>query len=377
MARTVSSRLHTLGRLASLLSAALCFAVAGLLPPAVSPQTGPAAATQHVFPGRSWDSIGSPESAGFDGQRLRAVEEYARTLRATGLMVIAGGRVLLQLGDLQELSYLASVRKNVLAMLYGNYVASGAVRLDRTLRDLGMSDVGGLLPIEQEATVEHLLTARSGVYHPASNPGDDTAHAPPRGSQAPGTYFLYNNWDFNAAGHAFEKMTGRDIYDARDTDLARPIGMEDFDRSRQRKSGDSSRSAYPAYHMWLSTRDMARVGHLMLREGRWADQQVIPHDWARKIVGVVTPVQQMNPSGYRQGPFGFGYCWWVWDGPHSAGPYRGAYTGRGAYGQYITVLPALDLVVAHKTAVAPQREVTWSQYQGILNRVIAARALGR
>jgi hypothetical protein len=28
-----------------------------------------------------------------------------------------------------------------------------------------------------------------------------------------------------------------------------------------------------AYHIWLSTRDMARVGLLMLREGNWADNK--------------------------------------------------------------------------------------------------------
>ena len=123
---------------------------------------------------------------------------------------------------------------------------------------------------ELEATVEHLITARSGVYHPASNSGDSTASAPPRGSQRPGTYYLYNNWDFNAAGAVFEKLTGKDIYDALETDLAKPIGMQDFDRSKQQKSGDAKRSQHMAYHMWLSTRDMARIGLLMLRGGRVA-----------------------------------------------------------------------------------------------------------
>src|SRR2546422_8464196 len=34
---------------------------------------------------------------------------------------------------------------------------------------------------------------------------------------------------------------------------------------RSQKSGDATRSQYPAYHMWYSTRDMARIGLLMLR----------------------------------------------------------------------------------------------------------------
>ena len=69
-------------------------------------------------------------------------------------------------------------------MLYGNYVASGKIPLQKTLRDLNMDDVGGLLPRELDATVENLITARSGVYHPASYPGDARDSAPPR-SAAP------------------------------------------------------------------------------------------------------------------------------------------------------------------------------------------------
>ncbi len=241
-----------------------------------------------VFPGRDWERIERPETVGYSSARLRALAEWVKALDTTAMMVVVGGRSLFEYGDLAHLSYLASVRKSVLAILYGKYVESGAIRLDRTLRELGFTDVGGLLPRELDATVEHLLTARSGVYHPASNGGDDSASAPPRGSQEPGRYFLYNNWDFNAAGAIFERLTGRSIYDALETDLARPIGMQDFDRSRQRKSGDASRSQHLAYHMWLSTRDMARIGLLMLREGEWAGTQIVSRAWVRRITSLVS-----------------------------------------------------------------------------------------
>ena len=328
---------------------------------------------EQVFPGESWVRIQTPESVGYSSDGLKEVEEYAKTLNTTGLMVVVGGRVLFEYGDIEQLSYLASVRKSILSMLYGNYVADGTIDLKKTLSDLEITDHGGLLPIEVEATVEHLITARSGIYHPASNSGDNLADAPPRGSQKPGEYFLYNNWDFNAAGAAFEIMTGRNIYDALETDLAQPVNMQDFDRSRHRKSGNLNRSMYPAYHMHLSTRDMARVGYLMLREGNWAGRQIIPRDWAHKIVSVVTPLEEMNPERMRNDSFGYGYMWWVWDGPDATGPLKGAYTGKGAYGQYITVLPALDMVIAHKTAVPPKKRTNWDQYEGIIERIIAAR----
>ena len=324
-----------------------------------------------VFPAAEWERIADPATAGFSRAGLERVRAYTEEQNTTAAMAIVGGSVLWEYGDIERVSYLASVRKSVLAMLYGNHVADGSIDLDKTLEEMDMDDIGGLTPGERQATVRHLIMASSGVYHPASNPGDSLDAAPPRGSQAPGTYFLYSNWDFNAAGEAFEKATGRDLFDALQTDLAEPLGMLDFDRSRHRKGGDMERSVYPSYHMHLSTRDMARIGYLMLREGSWDGVQVIPRDWARQIVSVVTPVEKMNPAPVRNGPFGYGYMWWVWDGEASRGAFAGAYSARGAYGQYITVVPAIDMVVAHKTV--PDDSTSWEAYQGILNRLVEAR----
>ena len=65
--------------------------------------------------------------------------------------------------------------------------------------------------------------------------------------------------------------------------------------------------------------------------------------------------------------------WWVWDGEAARGAYEGAYTAAGAFGQYITVLPALDMVVAHKTAVPPRRQTTMPQYLDLLEQIVGAR----
>ena len=146
-------------------------------------------------------------------------------MATTAAVAVVGGRVLWDYGDQQLISYLASVRKSILAMLFGNYVERGTIKLDKTMKDLNITDVQGLLPREQQATTLHLLGARSGVYHPAANAasaaGGDTVGTPPeRGSVAPGSYFLYNNWDFNALGTIFEQETGLGIYQAFEKDLA-------------------------------------------------------------------------------------------------------------------------------------------------------------
>ena len=331
-----------------------------------------------VFPGEEWEIVPRDGLSGFgwDANGLARVRDFVRdSANSTGIVVADRGRIVFQYGDTEELSYLASVRKSILAMLYGYWVENGAIDLNATMADLGVDDIGGLLPIELGATVDHLVTARSGVYHPASNGGDNLSEAPPRGSREPGTHMLYSNWDFNAAGAVFERLTGRSIYDEAQAQLAIPLRFEDWDRSVQRKSGNLTISRNPAYHFWLSTRDMARIGHLMLNEGSWNGKRIIPQEWARRIVSVVTPLEEMNPERRRDGYFGYGYMWWVWDGPRATGPFAGAYSARGAVGQWITVFPALHLVVAHKTNSVYGRTTSWESWERALELLFAAKGI--
>jgi CubicO group peptidase (beta-lactamase class C family) len=332
-----------------------------------------AVATAHVYPGAEWERIAVPEEVGWSSAGLDAVRERLETMATTGMMAIVGGRVLFDYGDVDTVSYLASVRKSILSMLIGIYRERGMIDLDRTLEQLGIDDVGGLSAEERQATVHHLLTARSGVFHEASNSGDDLASAPPRGSQPPGTYYLYSNWDFNALGTAFEKQTGVDIYDALERELAVPLGMRDFDRSTHRRTGNAERSEHLAYHINLSTRDMARVGYLMLREGEWAGRQIVPREWVRESTRAFTPRSEMNPERRRSGPFGYGYLWWVFDDPSLPDAYRGAYAGLGAVGQHILVMPALDLVVVHKTVRWQDRSVSHDQFLEVVRLLVDAR----
>lgn len=324
---------------------------------------------QHIYPGKSWKTA-LPEKYGYDAEKLLEARKYIiDSMKTTGLVVVVGGEIIFSYGSIDRVSYIASCRKSILAMLYGNYVKDGIIDLNKTVEDLEFDDIGGLLPVEKTARVYDLITARSGVYHIASNEGDDRANSPERGSKKPGEYYLYNNWDFNVAGAAFEKMTGRNIFDAFQTDIAEPIELQDFCRSNHVKGGNMELSRYPSYHFHLSTRDMARVGYLMLRKGNWNGRQVIPADWATKIVSVVTPLGEMNPVARRTGEFGYGYMWWIFQGKASRGAFEGAYMARGAIGQYITVLPAADMVIVHKTDAIYGRSSTWKTYYKLLQMI--------
>ena len=311
--------------------------------------------------------VAEPESVGFQKDKLEKVAEYAKEKTGTtGLVVAVDGKIIYTYGDIRQVSYIASCRKSVLSMLYGKYVANGTINLDETVGQLGIDDLQGLLPQEKEATVYDLITARSGVYHPASNPGGiPEGKKYERGATPHGTRFVYNNWDFNVAGTVFTQKTGLDIFDALERDLAKPLGMEDFNRKRHKLTGNAKMSKHLAYHMHFSTRDMARLGQLMLRKGRWNGEQLIPEEWVTRSTSVVSPLKGDIHCGY-------GILWWLLADKQYPEQFKGAYSAEGMYGQFITVFPAMNMVVAHKSAGNAKKRTTGGQYRHILRLIVEA-----
>jgi len=332
---------------------------------------------------------GIPEEHGFDSKKLETITDYVSQTDLTCMMIIAGGEQIYSYGDQEFISYLASCRKSILSMMYGKYVENGTIDLNLTvgqmITDYGMKeDVGGLLDSEKEATINDLITARSGIYHEASNAGDAT-DKPQRGTYKHGEYYLYNNWDFNFAGAVFERLvrgsySGKEIYSILQEDIAEPIGMADYSLSKQKyggtwkvsSSGVEPPSYYPAYHFYLSTRDMARIGYLMLRKGKWKGVQVISEEWIKKTTTPVSTFKEVNPDG--SGYYSYGYMWWIFDYNYykSHPTLEGAYTASGSGGQFICVIPKLDMVVAWKTSTANNKSTSSSQLRSVLSKIAAA-----
>ena len=324
------------------------------------------------FPDSVWQEHDSIEKIGYDSQKLSELRRYViDSLNTTGLFIVVDGKRLFEFGDVEELSYIASCRKSLLSMMFGKYVKNETIDLDMTLEELDFDDIQGLLPIERQATIRNIITSRSGVYHPASNDGDNSAHAPPRGSVTPGEYYLYNNWDFNAAGEIFEQLTKKNIYETFEQDIAVPIKMQDFEIEKQQKIGDASKSKYLAYHFWISTRDMARVGLLMLNDGNWNGDRLIPADWVTLTTSIFTPTSEFNPEFQREWNLAFGYMWWVWKDNNEI--FNGSFYAVGARGQFLLIIPKLNMVISHKTKYAYRRRVQFPEFKELVYKIIETR----
>ncbi|RQP20786.1 MAG: class A beta-lactamase-related serine hydrolase, partial [Brucella intermedia] len=178
-------------------------------------------------PGPEWERLQNPAAAGWSEAGLRAVDACADQQETDALMVVQGNKIVHTYGDITHKYLCHSIRKSILAALMGQDVADGTIDLSITLEQLGIDDNEGLSEVEKQATVYDLLTARSGIYHPA---GYETPWMrmikEKRHSHAPGTFWCYNNWDFNALGTIFEQLTGKTVHQAFDERIAKPLGLE-------------------------------------------------------------------------------------------------------------------------------------------------------
>jgi len=319
------------------------------------------------YPGARWEKH---NRAGWSEPLLKAAREYAATKKTLAVMIVQSGRVVDQWGPVDQKIEVRSIRKSFLSALYGIHVAEGRIDLGRTLAELGIDDEPPVLTsVERQATILDLLRARSGVYHDAARetPGM-RSRRPLRGSHPPGSFFYYNNWDFNVLGAIFQKLTGANIFEDFNERIAKPIGMNDFVPGDGRFStaleGKSvgGESRYPNYIFSMTARDMARFGYLFLRNGKWGDRQVVPAGWVTRSTTSYSDLDTFSAIGNQTG---YGFLWWTeaW-----------GYSAVGASGHIIAVIPKRDLVIVHRVAYDPPQEdvVSYRDIDTLVRMYIAA-----
>lgn len=310
--------------------------------------------------------------AGWSIDVLEKARKFAATLDTAAVTIVHRGRPVYQWGDVTARYKCHSIRKSLLSALIGIYVDESRIDLEATLADLGIDDREGLTERERTATVMDLLTARSGIYHPTHYETPRMVRIKPaRHSFGPGTWWCYNNWDFNALGTIFEQCVGTSIFEAFRDRIAAPIGMEDYCYDETRRDGEyvhSDVSMHAAYPFRLSARDLARFGVLFLNGGCWNGTQVVPEKWVRMSV---RPYSLAGDRG------AYGYMWWVANQdihfPQMSVPH-GTYSARGARGHYIVVVPERELVVVHRVDTdTPGRKVGAMDFGSLLETILAAQ----
>jgi CubicO group peptidase (beta-lactamase class C family) len=315
--------------------------------------------------GTTWEQIDNPDAVGWSAEKLQAACEYSQTIDTAAMVLVYRGKVLYHWGAVYQKYQAHSIRKAFLSALYGIHVDAGNIDLSKTMLELGINDYTPLTPTEKTATVQMLLQSRSGIYIEAACEAPEMkAMRPPRGSHPPGTFFYYNNWDFNAAGTVFQQEAGGAIHAEFQNRIAGPIGMENFQSSDVFYYFEPV-SIHPCYVFRMTALDMARFGLLYLRNGLWGQNRIISKDW---IDESTTAYSDLGEEG------GFGYMWEVSINGKPGDLVKGDFYWKTGYGGHILlIVPKMDLVLIHRVNTDIGDSINGLELITLLSMIVEAK----
>lgn len=251
-----------------------------------------------------------------------------------------------------------SVSKTLLALLTGVAIARGALPGPQmhVLPALGRPATGDA---RDEITVGDLLSMRAGLESTSGADYGAWVASPDwidyvltRDLVAePGGRYIYSTGGWHLLGAVLAKATGRDLHSLAREWIADPLGIDIVPWQR-----DPQGNYLGGNQMALSPRALAKIGEMVLAEGRWNDAEVVPASW---IATSFEPRGRSQWSGDR-----YGYGWFLTRiAGHSA-----AY-GRGYGGQILAVVPDLDVTIAITSD--PTRPARTAGYFGDLQSLMS------
>ncbi len=158
--------------------------------------------------------------------------------------------------------------------------------------------------------------------------------------EPPGTRFEYNSGGVILLAGVIRNATGIPTDTFAQTYLFDPLGIS----HAWWFSGEPDNLPHTGGGLNLRPQDMAKIGYLMLRNGRWENQQVVSEDWVRES----TSHAVIYPRTFARRPVDYGYLWWLLSLSGDGAPHErdaDIYTASGAQGQWIFVIPKYDMVV--------------------------------
>ena len=151
--------------------------------------------------------------------------------------------------------------------------------------------------------------------------------------EEPGARFEYCNGASFLLSAIIQETTGQSALVFAEENLFGPLGFEDV---MWQSNPQGISIGWSDLH--LRPHDMAKIGYLYLNEGRWEDRQLVPAAWVEASTSkhIAATLQD-----------GYGYQWWIDD--------DGYYMALGYAGQFIFVVPELDLVTVFASDL-PERD---------------------
>jgi CubicO group peptidase (beta-lactamase class C family) len=308
---------------------------------------------QRVAPGVHWPVV-SPVLATQHQRAFARLDERIRTqlTDVQSVVVVHRGQLAFEFYraglTADSLQDTQSVTKSVLALLFGIAQAGGQLRGPDQLVALRLPEMlrlGADVRVTQ-LRFAHLLTMTAG-WRPDETArrdrDDDLRQLVRRPFVAdPGARFAYDNGAANLLALALANAVGQPLSGYARRQLFEPLGIHHFAWRQGAQGHDLG-----ALGLSLSTRSMARIGELVLHEGQWQGRSLVPAAFVRAATA------RQNAGGLPLNA-GYGYLWWVSGSARGSRAGQRALIANGYGGQWIYVVPALDLVVAATSRRTPE-----------------------
>ena len=337
-----------------------------------------------TWPGADWSRAEAPSSAALEAFSAYAFpprDDVSRQgIRTDALLVIRDGQIIYERyagptkASTPHLTW--SVSKSLLAATLGVAYGEGRFKLSEAAATYYPP-----FAAHPEVKLGHLFNWASGLnwqedyeYAPlnssvvamlytrgrADMPAFVASH---QGEATPGSRFRYSSGDSNVLSAALKDMVGAEAYaDYPWTALFEPLGI-----TSAVWETDANGTFVGSSYAYMTARDLARVGLLMQRDGRWGERQLLPKAWVefnRTAFAAYQPLPgEAVPGGH----------WWLNQAVAGAAkPWADApadsFAALGHWGQALYVLPSEGLVIVR---YADDRDKSY-QHNELLKRALLA-----
>lgn len=303
------------------------------------------------WPTEEWRKT-SPESVGMESAYLfnmfRHIKE--QSIPMEGFIVVKDGYIIAEKygGEYsKETTHpIYSVTKSLTSALVGIAINQDEInsvndRINTYLQDDKIIEKNRW---KSDLTIKHFLTMKSGLDFPeqtqrgfyqsntwkefmsSNDPAYYVLNRPIR--ENPDTW-NYSTGDARVVSKIIQEATGTKLSDYAEQHLFSPLGIRSVEWPT-----DSSETSFGGTGVLMKPRDIAKIGYLYLKDGKWGNRQLLPDGWVKEST---TPY--VDTKGNFDGAK-YGYYFWL----KEVGGFD-TYRGMGLYGQYMVVIPDLDLVV--------------------------------
>ena len=315
-------------------------------------RTGPSIYDKEVFAYSTIDKSDSiaplPKLQNFEEYKLSKEElKFIEDLDTKAFLVFKGDSLLYEKywdkHTENTVSNSFSVAKTLVALLIGIAIEEGKIKsLDES--------VSNYIPEFKEGgreiiTIRHLLAMSSGLDWKESgkNPFSDNAESyygsdlfghvtRQRLIQQPGEYFKYQSGNSQLLGFVVENATGVGLSDYAEEKIWKPIGAEhNIYWNLDKEGGDEKAFCC----MYATAHDYARLGQLILNQGRHGDKQILPLWFYHEMISSSALDTEDGVKNSR-----YGLHIWTYNDEQGQVNYC-----RGIKGQFIITIPSSDLLI--------------------------------